>query len=490
MSEDGVVTVDAKDVEPIENGGINTIEGTLKNQTKEKPIEYTVTYQIEPNENNEDNVLVVHADNAPSELPAVQFVKHDWNDKPLSGAQFSLKDGEGSSAFDTETKTSGSDGRIGGRVYLQEDVDYTLTELQAPKGFIGLDAPLTVRLQATASGWTLNVSPEIPAGYPFYYHVAEVDGILTLTVKNRPYDLKMVKVDSTDHNIMVAGAQFSLFKQQMIGDDLNWDEDNPVYTGLITDEDGVIHINEDLKPGTYQLRETAAPDGYMLPTEGSIEGVRIDFTITEMGDITLGTHPDEVALTTTTDEETGKVTYTVRIPNHPKPMKLKKTDENGHVLTGAKFSLKKWDGKSHDEQGKRVWSVLEEPLQGYDSIDMTSVSEMELDSLPVGYYQLTETEAPSGYVITQKEHYFVIKKGRSVKLCKEDGTGEADEIGPAKLSQSKLSQSEGVYTITIKNAFVAALPITGGPGTRLFTILGSILILGAGVLLWRRRRLM
>ena len=33
------------------------------------------------------------------------------------------------------------------------------------------------------------------------------------------------------------------------------------------------------------------------------------------------------------------------------------------------------------------------------------------------------------------------------------------------------------------------LPATGGPGTRIFTILGSILILGAGVLLWRRRRL-
>ncbi|MBQ9662331.1 MAG: LPXTG cell wall anchor domain-containing protein [Oscillospiraceae bacterium] len=33
------------------------------------------------------------------------------------------------------------------------------------------------------------------------------------------------------------------------------------------------------------------------------------------------------------------------------------------------------------------------------------------------------------------------------------------------------------------------LPSTGGHGTRFFTILGSILILGAGVLLWRRRRL-
>ena len=35
----------------------------------------------------------------------------------------------------------------------------------------------------------------------------------------------------------------------------------------------------------------------------------------------------------------------------------------------------------------------------------------------------------------------------------------------------------------------AALPNTGGPGTRLFTILGLTLALGAGVLLWRRRRL-
>ncbi len=34
------------------------------------------------------------------------------------------------------------------------------------------------------------------------------------------------------------------------------------------------------------------------------------------------------------------------------------------------------------------------------------------------------------------------------------------------------------------------LPSTGGPGTRIFTILGSILILVAGALLWRRLRIM
>ena len=43
-----------------------------------------------------------------------------------------------------------------------------------------------------------------------------------------------------------------------------------------------------------------------------------------------------------------------------------------------------------------------------------------------------------------------------------------------------------IYRIT--NNPGVELPATGGPGTRLFTILGSILILGAGILLWRRRR--
>ena len=41
---------------------------------------------------------------------------------------------------------------------------------------------------------------------------------------------------------------------------------------------------------------------------------------------------------------------------------------------------------------------------------------------------------------------------------------------------------------TIKNEPGAALPHTGGPGTGIFTILGSLLMVGAGLLLWRKRR--
>ena len=45
------------------------------------------------------------------------------------------------------------------------------------------------------------------------------------------------------------------------------------------------------------------------------------------------------------------------------------------------------------------------------------------------------------------------------------------------------------YTLTVTNNAGLELPSTGGSGTRLYTIFGSILILGSGVLLWKRRRL-
>lgn len=43
-------------------------------------------------------------------------------------------------------------------------------------------------------------------------------------------------------------------------------------------------------------------------------------------------------------------------------------------------------------------------------------------------------------------------------------------------------------TINVGNEPGATLPSAGGFGTGIFTILGSTLIAGAGMLLWRRRR--
>ena len=475
VGNDGTVAVDQSNVRPILDGSLNTFNGKLNGQDEEKQIVYTVTYDVKDVPEDVNNVLIVNANNAPAELPPVQFIKRAWNNDPLQGAVFSLQYGDNhASVFDTETRTSDVNGLIG-KVYLQENVEYTLTEMTAPQGYIGLDRQLTVELVKTeSSGWTLNVSPEIPTGYPVDYEVTELEGILTLIVRNRPYELEMIKVDSTNNSVRLSGAEFSLLRQITIGEHQTWDEEHPVFTGLTTDVNGVIpNIDRNLPAGTYQLRETKAPGGYKLLDR------HVDFTVTQQGVVELGEHPAGVELTTATDDSTGKRTYAVSIPNHPLPLKIKKTDANGTNLPGAKFQLTTLNSNN-------VWVSLRDKDNNelYNLIDMTTLFEYELNDLPAGRYKLTEKIAPEGYIIRMKDVYFTIAADRTVTLTGADGTGDNPNVDASVSRDSTTS----VYTITVKNNAGAELPKAGGSGTRPYTVLGSILILGAGVLLWRRRR--
>jgi len=83
---------------------------------------------------------------------------------------------------------------------------------------------------------------------------------------------------------------------------------------------------------------------------------------------------------------------------------------------------------------------------------------------------------PAGYISTYRYIQFEIKNRRMINV-----TTETEDTG-------NLVTTENNIDLQIINPPGAALPNTGGPGTRLFAIFGSILILGAGALLWRRRR--
>ena len=89
-------------------------------------------------------------------------------------------------------------------------------------------------------------------------------------------------------------------------------------------------------------------------------------------------------------------------------------------------------------------------------------------------YVLKEIQPPDGYIIAANDATFTLNRGNNGLTITV--TGE------------NVSVDDDGITIIITNTPGAALPNTGGPGTRLFTILGSIMILGAGILLWRRRR--
>ena len=178
---------------------------------------------------------------------------------------------------------------------------------------------------------------------------------------------------------------------------------------------------------------------------------------------------------------------TITIYNRDTRLELKilKVDatEITKYLTGAEFQLQKKNGSgtyvaytkpvfsdSPYTDGSEAKLIIEDKDQGI-------IFQMLTD----GDYKLVETMTPNGYVKpTVVEVQFMVEDGVVTPAINVDNTivvgytPAMDQAGPV---------------VTIANTPGASLPNTGGPGTRLFTILGSILAAGAGLLLWRRRRL-
>ncbi len=470
-----------------------TLKGTSAGAEKE--IYYKATYgESTPYPLNNSKVRNFTVTNEPTNRPVIKLKKENWKGDPLAGATFSLVEVE-------------SGDRIGGNlvsddnglfdpevIYLDYGRSYTLTETESPNGYIGLPQSLTITMpnepvQGEEEG-NVTVS-SVAADISNYYVLTQKNETepTTLTIKNRPYELKVLKADpSTEAEpIPLANAKFKLYKYKLVnGVSLPIVVDG--WSEVQTDTSGCIN-NLPTEPGDYALEELVPPSGYKPLAENDW----IKFSISPTGVIGQPTSKAGATLAgpvEVTDDATGLVAYTITIPNTPLPLYLKKVDASGEELTGAKFSLTRLVASggtaqtgepAGDQPVHQTWQIV----NGYSEIDMTSISKMEITSLPKGVYCLTETLAPDGYVIFESKTYFKISDDRTVTLTDATGTGD-NSNADASISYDAITR---VYTITVKNTPGAPLPNAGGSGTQLFTILGSILTLGAGVLLWRRRRL-
>ena len=104
--------------------------------------------------------------------------------------------------------------------------------------------------------------------------------------------------------------------------------------------------------------------------------------------------------------------------------------------------------------------------------------------LNVGTYTLTETKTPDGYNTIEPINFTISAKQ----------SGSTDIVGGSIIWNSdnaaiKLDEDNGVFDATIVNKAGTILPSTGGMGTTIFYVVGSILVLGAGVLLVTKKRM-
>lgn len=152
---------------------------------------------------------------------------------------------------------------------------------------------------------------------------------------------------------------------------------------------------------------------------------------------------------------------------------LVKTDGSNIVLNGAKFEL------YTAETGGTKIAVIKDgdvyrPIVTGETGEKIEAGQATIVGLDGGTtYYLEETDAPDGYnKLTER---------KAVQIAKANLTASVETI-----DQKPTYKDGGVRVI---NQAGIVLPTTGGIGTTLFYVFGSILVIGAGVLLVTKKRM-
>ncbi|MGU7369124.1 SpaA isopeptide-forming pilin-related protein [Bacillus cereus] len=164
----------------------------------------------------------------PDPMGKMKLVKVDISDKnkKLAGAKFHIEDAKGKVVGELITDEKGE--------MISKDLpigNYTLVEIEAPKGYELLKDKIAVKI--------------------------EKDTVVEIKIENKKLpdptgQFEIEKVDDKDSELKLKGAVFQVL-----------DKEGKELSRLITDEKGKV-ISNQLAIGEYTIKEIKAPNGYML----------------------------------------------------------------------------------------------------------------------------------------------------------------------------------------------------------------------------------
>lgn len=341
-------------------------------------LEFTISYgqltkAFDSNEpGNKDNVV-----NNPTELTIEK--KADGAEGTITGAVFTI---EGKFADGMSGKKEYDMTSTGSRTLLKELIageSYTLTETTAPKGY-ELAAPI---IFTVARSGDIVIEDE-----------KQEDN--TITVEDKPIEVKLIKTDSADKDTFLAGAQFSL-RDETAG----LDAETVISKGEAVVLPGMIQGH------TYTLTETKAPAGYILPQFKP----EVRFTVGTDGKVTFEDNA-EAAIT-------GTKTDTIVVSDNAIKTMLEKTDLTGEKLTGWEFEVTgiftQGGGIPDDtETVIRVDDIHKDALNGH--------------LIAGNRYTIKETKEPEGYILLEEIITIEVQPDGSLKQILEEGAESAAKI--------------------------------------------------------------
>lgn len=343
--------------------------------------------------------------------PKIKITKVDSRDanRKLAGARFKLFGPDENTQIGQEVTTD-----TNGEITLQglEPGTYYLQESQPPTGYQANSLKYRIVIADNGSAQITNADNKIEVGAS---QDQGVDKIIPITVKNdrTPFTVKIRKRDYNDTNRGL-NARFQLYRKNGNQEEL--------LSGLVGDT--IVNNHElvlpNLLPNTYILKETRVP-------AGNYEAIQpIQFTITEEGRLQIDVNDRGFASV----ETSGNTQELILLIKNIKKFRLriKKQDATNEqtLLDGANFTLY----RARDHNGGKLEAIASK---------VTANGLADIDVGP-GYFILQETQAPTGYVLNDKEYIFQINHDGTVLLRNGDD-----------MTSLQGADSDRVVVFTMKN---------------------------------------
>ena len=230
----------------------------------------------------------------------------------------------------------------------------------------------------------------------------------------------------------LAGAEFTIYRS-----------DGTVYATIRTGSDGRATITRP-KAGTYTIRETKAPDGYLLSDK------ILTFTVTGSGEIAGD----------------------VSLPNWKQPeIEIRKEDvDTKERLAGAHFEI-------YDESSNLCYQGITDENGVY-----------RFAALSAGRYTLIETKAPDGYQLNSSPIVFVVsEQGEVIGNTVIYNSKEVEKIGRIIAEYGSNLRGKGQAKLRGLGNWLRGIPRLGDYSHGLALLL-CIAAGSTAILLWRRKK--